>query len=77
MFSCSYFLAGLYTGAVYLDKSLRAGGFVGEGRVNNSVVAIKTHGPWNCTAALPSQPCPSYQKAILVVRDPHEAILAE
>ena len=34
---------GFATGSVYLDNSLRRGDFPGEGLIDGSVIAIKTH----------------------------------
>ena len=36
---------GIYTGSVYLDETFEKGGFKGEGRINGSVVVVKTHYP--------------------------------
>ena len=55
------------TGSVYHDQTLLVNGFPGEGVSDGSVVVVKTH-EYNRR---------NFDKAILVVRDPYDAILAE
>lgn len=61
---------GILTGSVYKDYGLLKTGFPAENVRNNSVLLVKTHefGPkaWD-----------PFTKAILLVRDPEKAILAE
>ncbi|XP_055706313.1 WSCD family member AGAP003962 [Phlebotomus papatasi] len=61
---------GILTGSVYKDYGLMKSGFPAENVKNSSVLVIKTHerGPkvWS-----------SFNRAILLVRDPLRAILAE
>ncbi|XP_036319739.1 WSCD family member GA21586 [Rhagoletis pomonella] len=61
---------GILTGSVYKDYGLLKTGFPAENIRNNSVLLVKTHefGPkaWE-----------PFTKAILLVRDPEKAILAE
>ena len=61
---------GINTGSVYKDFGLLKNGFPGECVVNSSVIVVKTHerGP----AAHQG-----YDKAVLLVRDPTQAIQAE
>lgn len=61
---------GILTGSVYKDYGLLKSGFPAESISNGSVLVVKTHewGPnsWN-----------RFSRAILLVRDPAKAILAE
>ncbi|KAL0266270.1 UNVERIFIED_CONTAM: hypothetical protein PYX00_008862 [Menopon gallinae] len=61
---------GINTGSVYKDFSLLTNGFPGECVGNSSVIVVKTHerGP------LAHQ---GYSKAVLLIRDPAQAIQAE
>ncbi|XP_058822804.1 WSCD family member AAEL009094 [Topomyia yanbarensis] len=61
---------GILTGSVYKDYGLLKSGFPAENVANSSVLVIKTH-EWGPNAWAP------YGKAILLVRDPKKAILAE
>ncbi|XP_055606932.1 WSCD family member AAEL009094 [Uranotaenia lowii] len=61
---------GIYTGSVYKDYGLLKSGFPAENIANSSVLVIKTH-EWGPNAWAP------YSKAILLIRDPEKAILAE
>nr|XP_002735861.2 PREDICTED: WSC domain-containing protein 2-like [Saccoglossus kowalevskii] len=61
---------GIYTGSIYNDKSLKREGFDGEGFTDNSVIVVKTHEWDNHTLS-------KYQKAVLIVRDPFDAIRSE
>ncbi|XP_052866305.1 WSCD family member AGAP003962 [Anopheles cruzii] len=61
---------GLLTGSVYKDYGLLKSGFPAESVANGSVLVVKTH-EWGPNAWTP------YAKAILLVRDPERAILAE
>ena len=58
---------GLMTGSVYCDHDLLNNGFPGEGVTNGSVIVVKTH---ECDRN-------KFKKAVLLIRDPYEAILAE
>uniref|UniRef100_A0A1A9WJW3 Sulfotransferase domain-containing protein n=1 Tax=Glossina brevipalpis TaxID=37001 RepID=A0A1A9WJW3_9MUSC len=61
---------GILTGSIYKDYGLLKTGFPAENVCNNSVLLVKTH-EWGPKAwAL-------FSKAILLVRDPEKAILAE
>ena len=55
------------TGSVYHDQTLLVNGFPGEGVADSSVLVVKTH----------ETSRRNFNKAILLVRDPFEAILAE
>ncbi|XP_058445632.1 WSCD family member AAEL009094 [Malaya genurostris] len=61
---------GILTGSVYKDYGLLKSGFPAENVANSSVLVIKTH-EWGPNAWAP------YGKAILLIRDPKKAILAE
>ena len=67
------------TGGLYCDCGLRVGGFNGEGVKGSSVLVMKTHNlkvefvgghVFNLTGSL-------YGAAILLVRDPRGALVAE
>jgi len=58
---------GFLTGSVYQDQTLRINGFPGEGVRDGSVVVVKTHETQRG----------NFDRAILLVRDPYKAILAE
>ena len=61
-------LTGIFTGSEdRCDRVLRASGHLGEGITTNDVLAIKTHFAEDN----------GYGKAIVLVRDPFDAILAE
>ncbi|KAL8602156.1 hypothetical protein ACOMHN_007425 [Nucella lapillus] len=67
--------SGIYTGSVYGrrgDLELWAWGYRGEGISNGRVIAVKTHG-------VPFRPSPvsAYQRAIVVVRNPFDAMFAD
>ncbi|KAI8504848.1 WSC domain-containing protein 1 [Branchiostoma belcheri] len=61
----------ILTGSVYKDLELKRHGFPAEGCINGSVVLVKTHefGGNNSFK--------HFDKTILMVRDPYDAILAE
>lgn len=61
---------GILTGSVYKDYGLLKSGFPAENVANSSVLVVKTH-EWG------PQAWAAYGKAILLVRDPEKAILAE
>lgn len=61
---------GIATGSEYVDLSLKHRGFPGEGINNASVLVIKTHEYGNETLN-------KYHKAVLLIREPKEALLAE
>jgi len=71
------YVLGIYTGSIYQDTALIKDGFLGEDHIKPNVVVIKTHENWNCTMVGKKFKCPIYEKAILIVRDPHQTILAE
>ena len=75
---------GICTGAIYCDVFLREQGFNGEGIKSGAVLVVKTHtwrSGWdNVTMqALPpnTRSSPSYGSAILLVRNPANAAIAE
>lgn len=61
---------GILTGSVYKDYGLLKSGFPAESIANSSVLLVKTH-EWG------SHVWGKFGKAILLVRDPAKAILAE
>jgi hypothetical protein len=61
---------GINTGSVYKDYILKVVGFPGEGVTNSSVLVIKTH-DWGINERK------RYQRAILILRNPKETLLAE
>ncbi|XP_037049867.1 WSCD family member AGAP003962 [Bradysia coprophila] len=61
---------GIYTGSVYKDFGLLKSGFPAENIFNSSVLIVKTH-EWGPNA------WEHFGKAILLVRDPDKAIIAE
>ena len=63
---------GIYTGAIYCDKSYVYAGMVGEGIRTGNVFAVKTH---TRKSVILSSLKPS--KVIYIVRNPFESILAE
>jgi len=63
-------MSGIFTGSVYKDFALLRNGFPGESVKNGRVLVVKTH---ESGLSARSQ----FQKAILLVRKPSEAILAE
>lgn len=67
----AYFLfVGILTGSIYKDYGLLKSGFPAENICNASVLVVKTH-EWGPKAL------GTFDKAILLVRDPDKAILAE
>ena len=63
---------GVYTGAVYCDKSYIEEGMIGEGVTTENVIAIKSHAS---PTAIKRQT--NYDKAIYIVRSPFGCILSE
>ena len=78
---------GFLTGSIYTEDQLKGRGFPGEGVMDSSVIVVKTHS-LDRTAG-PNSPHEKYlnaenghstrqfDKAILLIRDPHEAILSD
>jgi len=62
--------AGVFTGSVYKDFALLRNGFPAESITNGRVLVVKTHESGSSARSL-------FEKAILLVRKPSEAILAE
>ncbi|KAI6659139.1 WSC domain-containing protein 2-like [Oopsacas minuta] len=65
---------GIYTGAIYCDKGLKRAGFLGEGISSTSVLAIKTHAH-NSRSMKNSKR--EYDSVLFLIRNPHDAIVAE
>ena len=61
---------GILTGSVYKDYALLKNGFPAESITNGSVIVVKTH-------EFGSDALSSFDRAILLVRDPFASILAE
>lgn len=74
---------GVCTGSVFCDKTLRAGGMCGEGLRGSSVLGSKTHDTrlqWtgvHYKEGVWSEKRPFYDAAIVLVRNPYKAIIAE
>ncbi len=66
---------GVWSGAVYNDKSLRDLGFRGEGHDDSSVIVVKSH--IFSVPTLQNLRLKLYNKTILLVRNPLAAIIAE
>ena len=63
---------GIYTGAVFCDKSYIESGMIGEGVTTENVIAIKAH-------AIPDRVKrqANFDKAVYLIRSPFECILSE
>lgn len=70
---------GICTGSIYCDRTLREGGFCGEGLRGTNLIAVKTHDSslaWRGGGrAEPTRPV--FDKAIFLIRNPFRAIIAE
>lgn len=64
-----YCISGIFTGSVYNDARLKRSGFPGESVTNGSVVVVKTH------TSKPDR-IKIFDRVVLIVRDPYEAILS-
>lgn len=70
---------GVCTGSLYCDKSLRRGGFPGEGVRSGSVLVVKTH-KWksrNRRLRFYSNMTEHFSAAIFIVRSPFHALVSE
>ena len=65
-------ISGIYTGSIYHDSKLRANGFPGEGKRDNSVVATKSH-----RVGRPMVFLRQLKRAIVLIRNPYESMMAE
>ncbi|KAG6455330.1 hypothetical protein O3G_MSEX009164 [Manduca sexta] len=61
---------GIVTGSIYMDYGLRVHGFPAENVTDGSVLVVKTH------EAPPLEP-DKFKSAILLIRNPRDAILAD
>ncbi|XP_013145787.1 PREDICTED: WSCD family member AGAP003962-like [Papilio polytes] len=61
---------GIITGSVYLDYNLRSNGFPAENISDGSVLVVKTH-------QYPPKTLEQFESAVLLIRNPRDAILAE
>ena len=71
-------ITGVCTGSNICDVSLRASGFVGEHVDSNAAVLIKTHDTnphWAATTG--SYEVGTFNKAVVLVRNPFDALVAE
>ncbi len=71
--------SGIYSGAIYCDPSLKTT-FPGEGIAGGSVVVVKTHQTDSLKLPILVQVSSGkevYDKAILLVRDPFDALVSE
>lgn len=72
---------GLCTGCIYCDAKLRTSGLVGEWIRDGSVIAVKTHTPesyWkDAKIEQPSEDSAPYGSAIIISRNPYNALVAE
>ncbi|XP_022122826.1 WSCD family member AGAP003962 [Pieris rapae] len=60
---------GIMTGSIYMDYGLKVHGFPAENVTNGSVLVVKTHED--------PPPDKKFQAAILLIRNPRDAILAD
>ncbi|XP_013394211.1 WSCD family member AAEL009094 [Lingula anatina] len=67
--------SGIFTGSVYNDVTLREKGFLGEGRVDPRVIAIKSHYPYRQTAARLGRG--KVEKVVLLMRRLEDAVISE
>ncbi len=82
-------ITGVCTGGIYCDTTLRQRGFPGEGIRSGITLVVKTHQTdprWSGVTYSQSEPfkyfnklrdVPVYSAAILVVRNPYDALVAE
>ncbi|XP_041972464.1 WSCD family member AAEL009094 [Aricia agestis] len=61
---------GILTGSIYMDYGLRMHGFPAENVTDGSVLVVKTH-------ELPPADPPKFMSAVLLIRNPRDAILAD
>ncbi len=65
---------GICTGGMYCDMSLRANGFVGEQVISGKVLVVKTHSDAPLRRIKKKR---TFGSAIVLVRDPFKALVAE
>lgn len=72
-------VTGICTGSLYCDRDLRCHGFLGEGIFSGSVLVTKTHKTNNKNAKRNqmNNPHVNFTRAILIVRNPFDAIVSE
>ena len=68
---------GICTGSLYCDKSLRRGGFPGEGVRSGSVLAVKTHKWKSRNRRVYSNFTEHFSAAIFIIRNPFHALVSE
>ncbi|XP_064407357.1 WSCD family member CG9164-like [Halichondria panicea] len=74
---------GVCTGSVYMDRKLRESGFNGERMITGVVCVVKTHFtdkavPWtNSSGDISLRSFSGYGSAILIVRNPFDALVSE
>ena len=68
---------GICTGSLYCDKSLRRGGFPGEGVRSGSVLVVKTHKWKSRNRRVYSNFTEHFSAAIFIIRNPFHALVSE
>lgn len=68
---------GICTGSLYCDKTLRRGGFPGEGVRSGSVLVVKTHKWKSRNRRVYSNFTEHFSAAIFIVRNPFHALVSE
>ena len=72
-------VTGICSGSIYCDRSLREGGFCGEGLRGSNLMVVKTHDSslsWR-GGNRKDTTRPVFDKAIFLIRNPFRAIIAE
>ena len=72
---CSPHVAGIYSGAVYNDPTLRGAGFSGEGHIGPDVIVVKSH--LDNAPTLANGRLRHFNKVIHLMRNPFQALVAE
>ncbi|XP_067670759.1 WSCD family member GA21586-like [Haliotis asinina] len=67
-------MTGIATGSDFFDKKLEAGGFIGEKKMDTSTIAVKTHDLYK---PLSGKPLRGIKRAILIIRNPYKAMVAD
>ena len=67
-------MTGVFTGSQECDIVLKASGLLGEGVQSSNVLVVKTHNPSDLIEMTPKR---HFKAAVVLVRNPFDAILAE
>ena len=67
-------VTGVFTGSQECDIVLKASGLLGEGVQSSNVLVVKTHNPSDLIETTPKR---HFKAAVVLVRNPFDAILAE